>query len=106
MPSGSGVVVGLAHHDHVLELDALTQLLGEPHERLVDDERDVAGVRGDVRQLVDVQAEVQRVEHGPRRRHAEVRLEVPQMVPAQRADAVSATHAQPLEGGGEPPGPA
>jgi uncharacterized protein Yka (UPF0111/DUF47 family) len=60
---------------------------------MIDDENAIACVLGDVRKLVDMQAQVQRVKHCAGRRNSEVRLEMPKMVPAERRDAITATDA-------------
>ena len=83
------------------ERDGLPQLFSQGHQRLVDDDGDVAGVRGDVRQLVDVESNVERVEDRAERRHSEIRLEVAKVVPAQRGHAVAAADTKLLQRGGE-----
>ena len=57
---------------------------------LVDDHRAVVRVRCDVREVVRVQAQVERVQHEAAARDAEVRLVVLVVVPAERRDAVAA----------------
>ena len=64
--------------------------------------RDIAGVRRDVRQLVKVEPNVERVEDRARARHPEVRLEMTKVVPAERRHAVTASDAEPLQRGREP----
>ena len=96
----------LAHHDHVVERHTCSELLGQRHQRLVDNQHHVAGMPGDVRELVDVQPEIQRVQDGARTRNTEVRLQVTQVIPAQRRHPVAATDAELLERGSKPAGPA
>ena len=52
-----------------------------------------------------MQAQVQRVEHEPAARDAEVRLVMLVVVPAQRRDAVAALEAELLQPDGERAGP-
>ena len=79
----------VADRDHVLEVAAPDELLGERPEDLVDDEHAVAAVRRDVRVVVGMQAEVQRVRDEPADGRAHVRLEMLRVVPHERSDAVA-----------------
>ena len=79
----------VADGDHVLEADAVLERLGQRPEHLVDEQDAVAGVLGDVREVVGVEAKVQRVRDHAAGREAEVRLEVLVVVPAERPDAVA-----------------
>ena len=77
--------------DHVLDGRALPELEEQGQQRLVHDAGAVAGVRRDVRQVVGVQAEVERVQHHAARRHAVVRLQVLRAVPRERGHAIAVT---------------
>ena len=51
----------------------------------------------DVDELFARQADVDRVQDRPDRRHGEVQLEVPMMVPGKRGDAIAGLDAQSLK---------
>ncbi len=93
--------VARADRDHVLEADAVDELRGERPQHLVDHEHAVARVRGDVRVVVGVQAEVQRVRDEAADRRADVRLEMLVVVPHQRGDAVAVVEAEAAQRDGE-----
>ena len=80
--------------DHVLEADALAEVLDERPEHLVRDEHPVTGMRRDVREVVGMEAEVERVRDHPADRDADVGLEVLVVVPAERPDAVAVLQAE------------
>ena len=86
----------------MLEADPVDELRRERPEHLVDDEHAVARVRGDVRVVVGVQPEVERVRDEAADRRADVRLEVLVVVPHQRADAVAVLEAEAAQRDGEP----
>ena len=65
----------------------------------------VLGVVDDVGEVVVVQAQVQRVEHGADRRNREIRLEVLLARPSQRRDAVARPDAERCERDREAAGP-
>jgi hypothetical protein len=74
-------VVG--HDDHLLDRRHLSaKLLKKSEQRAIHDDHAVTRVRCDVRKLRRMQAQIQRVQHGADRRHGEIELEVPVMVPA------------------------
>ena len=85
----------------MLEADPVDELRGERPQHLVDDEHAVARVRGDVRVVVGVQAEVQRVRDEAADRRADVRLEMLVVVPHQRGDAVAVAQAEAAQRDGE-----
>ena len=91
-----GRVAG-ADGDHVLEADAVDELRRERPQHLVDDEHAVARVRGDVRVVVGVQAQVQRVRDEASDRRADVGLEVLVVVPHERPDPVAVVEPEPAE---------
>ena len=74
----------------MLDRRPLPELLEQRQERAVDDHGAVARVSRDVREVVRVEAEVERVEDEAAARDAEVRLVVLVVVPAERRDAVAA----------------
>ena len=92
------------HDDDMLKPRAVTELLEHRQERTVDDHHLVAGVRDDVRQLVGVQADIERMEHGTHRRDADVGLEMLVVVPAQRSDAVVIANTELAQCAGQPVG--
>ena len=57
----------------------------------------VVGVIDDVDDLFARQPDVDRVQDRPDRRHGEIELEVPMMVPGKRGDAIAGLDAQSLE---------
>ncbi len=79
----------VADGDHVLEADTVLERLGQRPEHLVDEQDAVAGVLGDVGEVVGVEAKVERVRDHPAGGEPEVRLEVLVVVPAERPDAVA-----------------
>jgi hypothetical protein len=85
----------------VLDLRAVFELLEQRHQALVDDHRAIAGVVGDVREVVRVQAQVQRVQYEAARRDSKVRLQVLVVVPAERRHAVAALEPELLQRGRE-----
>ena len=87
--------------DHVLEAHAVDELRRERPQHLVDHEHAVARVRGDVRVVVGVQAQVERVGHEPAGGRADVRLEVLVVVPHERPDPVAVGEPQPAERHGQ-----
>ena len=88
--SGEQLLVGVLDDEDVLDVRAVLELLEERQQRAVDDHRAVVRMRGDVREVVRMQAQVQRVEDEAAARNPEVRLVVLPVVPAQRRDAVAA----------------
>ena len=80
-------------------------LLPQRQQRFVHQDDAIVGVVDDEGELVGMQAEVQRVEHGARHRHAEVRLEVLMMIPRERRHAIARPDAQRAERAGQPPRP-
>jgi len=66
--------------------------------------RAVAGVRRDVRQLITMQSDVERMQHEPARGHAVIRLEMARVVPAERGDAIAALDAELSQAGHETTG--
>ena len=95
------VLVARLDHEDVLDRRLTDELLEQRHEHLVDDDDAVAGVRGDVREVGRVQADVQRVEHVAAARDAEVALHVLRVVPAKGRYAVAALESEPVERDGE-----
>jgi len=88
----------------VLDRRPLAELFEQRQERTVDDHRAVAGVGCDVREVVRMKAEVERVEDEAAARDAEVRLVVLVVVPAERRHAVAALEAGLPQGRGQLPG--
>jgi hypothetical protein len=64
------------------------------NERLVHEEHAVGRVVHDVADLLREEPDVDGVQHGARRRHAEVELEMAMRVPRERADAVAGLDAE------------
>ncbi len=83
--------------EHVLDLRAVAELLEQRQERPVDDHGLVACMVRDVREVVRVQAQVQRVQHEAAARDPEVRLMVLVVVPAERANAIAALEPELLQ---------
>ena len=88
--AGKQLLVRVLDDENVLDRRALAEPLEQRHEAAVDDHRPVAGVRGDVCEVVRVQPEVQGVQDEAAAGNAEVRLEMLVVVPAERRDAVTA----------------
>ena len=85
----------------MLDRRVVLELLEQRQQLPVDDDRLVAGVRRDVREVGRVQAEVQRVQDEAAARDAEVALVVLVVVPRERRDAVAGLEAEVLERDGE-----
>ena len=73
----------------MLDRRALAELIEQRHERAVDDDGAIAAVAGDVREVVRVQPQVERVQDEAAARDAEVRLVMLVVVPAQGCNAVA-----------------
>ncbi len=91
------------HDDVVADARELLRMRLEcRHERVVDEQHAVLRVVHDVADLLREEPDVDRVEHGARRRHAEVELQVAVRVPRERADAIARPDAERPERVGEP----
>ena len=77
----------------MLDLRLVAELLDQRGQARVDDQRAVACVRGDVADVVGMEAQIERVQHETSARNAEVRLQMLVVVPAQRRNAVTALEA-------------
>ena len=95
MPAGGGAAV--ADHDHMTESAASRNRSSSGTSDASTITHPVLGVSRDVRQLVRVQPEVERVQHRAEQRHGEVGLEVAVVVPAERGDAVAGADAERAE---------
>jgi hypothetical protein len=85
----------------VLERRSAGELLECRPQHVVDDGNAIAGVGGDVGQVVGMEAQVERVQHEPARGKAEIRLEMTLVVPRKGRDAVPALEAERTECGAE-----
>ena len=103
--AGEQLLVGVLDDEDVLDPRALAELLEQRHEAAVDDHRAVAGVVGDVGEIVRVQPEVERVQHEARARDPEVGLEVRVVVPRERGDAVASLETELVQRDRELPRP-
>ena len=83
-----------ADRDHVLEPDAILERLDERPQRLVGDQDAIAGMRRDVREVVGVEPQVERVRDEAADRSAEVGLHVLVVVPGERRHAVAVGEAE------------
>jgi hypothetical protein len=99
--TGEQLLIRVLDDEDVLDLRAVLELLEQRQEAAVDDHRAVAGVIGDVGEIVRVQPQVQRVEDEAAARDPEVRLVMLVVVPAQRRNAVAALEAEALQRDGE-----
>ena len=95
--AGEQLLVRVLDDEDVLDLRAVLELLEQRQQAAVDDHGAVAGVIRDVREVVRVQAQVQRVQDEAAARDPEVRLVVLVMVPAERRDPVAALEAETLQ---------
>ena len=95
------VLVVVLDDDDVLDRRLVLELLEQRQQRAVDDDRLVAGVRRDVREVGGVEAEVERVQDEAAARDAEVALVVLVVVPGERRDAVAGLEAEILQRDGE-----
>jgi len=83
-----------ANHDHMLDTRRHRHLVELRQQAGIDDDRPVPGMLDDMREIAGVQANVQRVKHGPHRGHRKVRLQVLTTVPGQRRDTIAGTDAE------------
>ena len=81
----------------MLDLRSIPELLEQRQERTVDDHGLVACVVRDVREVVRVQPQIQRVQHEAAAGDPEVRLVVLVVVPAERCDPVAAFESELLQ---------
>ena len=72
-------------------------------QRRIEEDHPVLGVAHDVTQVVLEQADVERVEDRPHRRHSHVQLEMTHRVPTERGDPISWPDAELAQGAGERP---
>jgi hypothetical protein len=87
-----------AEHDDVADAAERRRELLERRELIrIDEDHAVVGVPDDVREILEREPDVQRVEHAPGARHGEVALEVPVVVPRERRDPLPAIHAERVE---------
>ncbi len=86
--------VAVANHDHMLDARRNRHLVELRQQTTIEDDHPVLGMLDDVREIAGVQANVQRVKHGPHRGHRKVRLQVLTIVPGQRRDTVARTDAE------------
>ena len=91
------LLVAVLDDDHVLDLRAVDEQVEQRLEAPVDDHGAVAGMRRDVREIVRVQSQVERVQDEAAARDAEIRLVMLVVVPAERRDAVAALEPEPLQ---------
>ena len=89
-------VVGEDHAAFELRQPRL-QLLDQRHERRIEEQPAILGVIDDVGDLLFEQPRIDGVADEARAGHAVVDLEVPEVVPGQRGDAIALLHAEPLQ---------
>ncbi len=75
------------HHDHAIEPNFVPEFLIQRQQHVIDDEKAVAGMTGDGRDVVRMQAQIQRVRYAARACDPEVRLEMRVMIPLQALPA-------------------
>ena len=95
--SGEQLLVGVLDDEDVLDRRLVGELLPERQQALVDDHGLVAGVRGDVAEVVRVQAQVERVQDVAAAGDAHVRLEVLVVVPGERRHPVAGLETDALQ---------
>ena len=86
--------VAVANHDHMLDTRRNRHLVELRQQPTIEDDHPVLGMLDHIREIAGVQANVQRVKHGPHRGHRKVRLQVFTTVPGQRRDTVAWTDAE------------
>ena len=89
----------------MLEGNLVAKLVEHVPQHFVDDHDLVARVAGDVGQVVGMQPQVERVQHGAAAGNRHVGFEMLVMVPAKRGHAIAVFDAQFLQGHGQPLGP-
>ena len=100
------LLVRVLDDEDVLDRRPVRELLPERQQRAVDDHGLVARVRGDVGEVVRMQAQVERVQDVAGARDAEVGLEVLVVVPRERGDAGAWLEPETLERDRQLPRPA
>ncbi len=99
--AGEQLLVAVLDYEDVLDRRLVGELLPERQQALVDDQRLVARVRGDVAEVVRVQPQVERVQDETAAGDPEIRLQVLVVVPAERRHAVARLEPDPLQRHGE-----
>ena len=87
--AGEQLLVAVLDDEDVLDRRLVGELLPERQQRLVHDQSLVAGVRGDVAEVVRVQAQVEGVKDEAAAGDPEIGLQMLVVVPAERRDAVA-----------------
>jgi hypothetical protein len=82
-------LAGQRHDDDFFELHLGAELCQQRQQHVVDDNKTVLRVVGDIGDVVRREPQVERVHDAARRRNAEVAFEVRVMVPRQRRDPVA-----------------
>ena len=101
-----GHVRAVGHHDDVAERRPIPgELCDQRREGQVAKQRAVLGVVDDVGDLLGEQPRVDGVANSAHRRDAEIKLQVPVVVPRDRRDAVALADPQVGQRAGEPPRP-
>jgi hypothetical protein len=85
-----------------LEAELIAEALVRGPENVIDDQKAVARMAGDVGDLIGMQAQVQRMNHAARQWHPEIRFEVRRVTPHERRHAVAAREARLLKRSCEP----
>ena len=100
---GIGRRGGAVHHDQVSHWRQLIRdALQQRQQIRVHEDQPILRVVDDVGEVLREEPQIQRVQHRPVARHAEVHLKVRRRVPAERRDAIALPHAKLLQCIGEP----
>ena len=91
------LLVAVLDDQDVFDVRALSELVEQRDEAAVDDDRAIVRMRRDVREVVRVQPQVERVQHEATARDAQVGLVVDEVIPAERPDAVAALEPELLQ---------
>ena len=90
-----------ADHNRAIDPGSRGHLLPERQQLLVDKHDAIVRIVDDEGELVGVEAEVERVQHGACQRDTEVRLEMLEMVPAECGHPVARTDVETQKGAGQ-----
>jgi len=93
----------LRHDDDSVGVDTVLHLRQQRQQHLVHQDYPILGMVDDVREVVGVQTQVERVQDCAGRGYGEIRLEMLEVIPCQRADAGSGGDAEVLQCDRKPP---
>ena len=86
-------LAGQRHHDNPLELDLVTELFEKWQEHIIDDQKPITRVIGDIGNVYRRESQIQRVQDAAGHDRTKLGFEVRVVIPHQRRDTVAAIEA-------------